>query len=555
MAASAGVIGGAIAALTWGSMNRNRAFASRIRMSLRANAFLLNAEGGLGRCAPFVTAQLAAELVKGNFIVVPNFPHTISATGEPAIDNALAEPHVGPGALEGTVLADHILDRVPMDVCELLSLVPDEDGDGLYLVEAKLVLRLPAQVVCPGLTPATTTDMEAPIGTIFAFTWDSDTNVVLRPTEQMIPTVSSGGKTPGTNGATAGKRGHREGADGTTMGEQPKIFNGVMTDLDGALLFCVDKANFQKEEKRSRPCRRAMSVLRAKALLGDRGYILDEARVRRELQAAFSDPLGTDVPEWAKDLPDLTLAVCQLPAWKTPKLFTAFLQCDGNSLDPHIISLRHFLPPGVDYAEKELQPLLVALERCEQMLTYCWDGGFEGTTVALRARLSGGDLRRKEPKHLWYAAERAYVQFQKIMRAESGTQAVEPFKDRPPGAAVAVWVQCVATNFEPTFVNKIREEWSVIQTLMSAQVDDPETSAAAPSGKKTKVDPKAMCSPYAFQQLKVPNAKGCQDATCNRVHYDLGIMKRVEATALIKDHAGSHQMGRLLDAADVLLKE
>jgi len=326
-------MGVAIAALTWGSMNRNKTFASRIRMALRANAFLLNAEGGLGLCAPFVTAHLAAELAKGNFIVVPNFPHIITADGEPAIDNPLAEAHAGPGMLEGTVLAAHILDRVPMDVCEILSLVTDEEGDGLYLVEAKLVLRLPAQVDCPGLTPAMTTDAQAPIGTIFAFTWDSDTNVVLRPTDQMIPSVSSGGKTPIT-----GKRGNREGAEGTTTGEQPKIFNGVMTDLDGALLFCVDKANFQKEEKRSRPCRRAMSVLRAKALFGDRGYILDEARVRRELQAAFSDPLGTDVPEWAKDLPDLTLAVCQLPVWKTPKHFTAFLQCDENSLrlDPHI---------------------------------------------------------------------------------------------------------------------------------------------------------------------------------------------------------------------------
>ena len=159
-------------------------------------------------------------------------------------------------------------------------------------------------------------------------------------------------------------------------------------------------------------------------------------------------------------------------------------------------------------------------------------------------------------KHMWYAAERAHVQFQKIMRAESGTQAVEPCKDRPTSAAVAVWVQCVSDNFELNFVKRIREEWSMIQMHMSAQADAPETVAAVAPGKKIKVDPKAMCHPYAFQQLKVPSAKGCQDATCNRVHYDLGIMKRVEATALIKDHAGSHQMGRLLDAAaDALLKE
>jgi len=126
---------------------------------------------------------------------------------------------------------------------------------------------------------------------------------------------------------------------------------------------------------------------------------------------------------------------------------------------------------------------------------------------------------------------------------------------RPTGAAGAVWVQCVSESFEPAFINRIREDCSIIQTHMSAQADGPETVAVAAPGKKTKVDLKAMCHPYAFQQLKVPNAKGCQDATCNRVHYDLGIMKRVEATALIKDHAGSHQMGRLLDAADALLKE
>jgi hypothetical protein len=212
----------------------------------------------------------------------------------------------------------------------------------------------------------------------------------------------------------AGKRG--QGGEG----EQPKVFNGIMTDLDGMTLLCVDKANFQKEEKRSRPCRRAMSQQRAQALIGDRAYFLDEARVKRELQAAFNDPLGAEVPEWANGLPDLTLSVCQLPVWKLPQLFTAFLQCDGCSVDPHIISLRHFLPPGVAYDEKSILSLIVALERCEHMLTYCWDGGFLGTSAALRMRLSASDLRRKEGKHLWYAAERAYVLFQKILRAEAG---------------------------------------------------------------------------------------------------------------------------------------
>jgi hypothetical protein len=50
--------------------------------------------------------------------------------------------------------------------------------------------------------------------------------------------------------------------------------------------------------------------------------------------------------------------------------------------------------------------------------------------------------------------------------------------------------------------------------------------------------------------MKVPNAKGCQDASCNRVHYDLGTMKREAAKSLIKDCAGTHQMGKLLEAAE-----
>lgn len=553
MAAAAGG-GGADAALTWGSIDRARVFGSRIRKSLRATAFLLNPAGGLGLCTPYVVTQAcvegtpANEFSKGEFFVVANIPHVVGANGEPEVDNPLAQANAGPGELEGTVEAAYMLDRVPMDVMEIMS-AEGNATTGEVVVQAKLTHRLPARVTLAGLSPAATSDVEAPIGTIIAFTWDEDTNVVLRPTDQMIPSIAGLGGSKLTK--AAGKRG--QGGEG----EQPKVFNGVMTDLDGMTLLCVDKANFQKEEKRSRPCRRAMSQQRAQALFGDRAYILDESRVKRELQAAFNDPLGAEVPEWANGLPDLTLSVCQLPVWKLPQLFTAFLQCDGCAVDPHIISLRHFLPPGVAYDENVILPLIVALERCEYMLTYCWDGGFLGTSAALRMRLSASDLRRKEPKHLWYAAERAYVQFQKILRAEAGILTGEPFKGRPKGAAVAAWNKCLTDNFELVFIDKIRDEWSVIQSQMEAQTRD----SAAPhveeqsTAKKTKVNPNLMCAPYAFHQLKVPNAKGCQDATCNRVHYDLGTMKRGVAKSLIKDCAGTHQMGKLLEAAEDLLRD
>jgi hypothetical protein len=105
----------------------------------------------------------------------------------------------------------------------------------------------------------------------------------------------------------------------------------------------------------------------------------------------------------------------------------------------------------VAYDEKSILSLTVALERCEHMLTYCWDGGFLGTSAALRMRLSASDLRRKEGKHLWYAAERAYVMFQKILRAEAGILTGEPFKGRPKGAAVAAWNKCLTDNFEVVF--------------------------------------------------------------------------------------------------------
>ena len=558
MAAAAGG-GGAYAALSWGSMDRARVFGSRIRKSLRATAFLLAPAGGLGQCAPYVVAQACTEgtpaddFSKGDVFVVANIPHVVAANGDPAVDNPLAQANAVPGDLEGTVEAAYILDRVPMDVLEVLSCLPVEDRAGAFVVQAKLIHRLPARVSLAGLSPAATTDVEAPIGTVCVFTWDEDTNVALLPTDQMITSIAGGIKPT----KDAGKRG--QGVEGGAPGEQPRVFNGVMTDLDGMFLLCVDKANFQKEEKRSRPCRRAMSQQRTQALLGDRAYVLDEERVKRELQAAFNDPLGTEVPKWAEGLPDLTLSVCQLPVWKIPKLFTAFLQCDGCSFDPDIISLRHYLPSGVMYDDTDLQPLIVALERCEHMLTYCWDGGFLGTTTTLRLRLGGGDLRRKEPKHLWYAAERAYVLFQKILCAETGTLPGEPFKGRPKGAAVAAWNKCLTENFDLTFLTLIREEWSGIQSQMAAQAAAAKSAVdqLPASAKRTKVDPSlaAMCCNHALHQLKVPNAKGCQDATCNRVHYDLGTMKRGEAKTLIKDCAGTHQMGKLLEAADGQLRD
>jgi hypothetical protein len=237
----------------------------------------------------------ADEFSKGDVFVVANIPHVVAANGDPAVDNPLAQANAVPGELEGTVEAAYILDRVPMDVLEVLSCLPVEDRAGAFVVQAKLIHRLPARVSLAGLSPAATTDVEAPIGTVCVFTWDEDTNVALLPTDQMITSMAGGIKPT----KDAGKRG--QGVEGGAPGEQPRVFNGVMTDLDGMFLLCVDKANFQKEEKRSRPCRRAMSQQRTQALLGDRAYVLDEDRVKRELQAAFNDPLGTEVPKWAED--------------------------------------------------------------------------------------------------------------------------------------------------------------------------------------------------------------------------------------------------------------
>ena len=559
MAALAAVVGGAAIAHSWIALGKEDTFAKRIKMSLKAGSRLMDAREGYGSFKSHVTAEhnpdgaAVEKMVKGDMVVVADLPHTI-VNRMPVADHAEAQAHPGPGSLRGTVKIAHMMQRVPVDVFELVSSVPVDGHPGQHQVVLKLIRSIPPVMVVAGFTPDTTPkDME---GTLVSLVWKSDIDFVLRPTMQMY--ISCGG--------TVKVTGKRSASDQTGAGKTAGIFNGEMTDMDGCPLYCLDKANYRKEEEASRPFRRALVPERALAFLGEKGYVLNEPKIRRELLNAFRDPMGTSRPSWADKLTNLSAKVHTLPVWEEPKRFEALLRCEGTMGDPTTLSLRHCLPSEVKYDVNSAAALEVALSRLDCVLAFALDPSFLKLTSRLCERLSGGDLEFILPTHLWYAGERAFVQWQRTMRGEvTGSNEQFRLEVRTPGLAATVLVECLEENFALPFLQTVKDNWSIIQRQLGVEMASVKAAAspkpAAPDQEEVK-EKKAkgegpevrMCTSHARLELKVLGSTGCKNAACSFQHYKLASMGVEKAKETITKHASEKQRKPLLAAAELLLK-
>ena len=72
--------------------------------------------------------------------------------------------------------------------------------------------------------------------------------------------------------------------------------------------------------------------------------------------------------------------------------------------------------------------------------------------------------------------------------------------------------------------------------------------------KRQPVENEAMCTNFANLQLQVPKAPGCRRQECTFSHYKLGMMSLADAKTLIEKHATANAKGRLLSAAEAVLK-
>jgi hypothetical protein len=63
-----------------------------------------------------------------------------------------------------------------------------------------------------------------------------------------------------------------------------------------------------------------------------------------------------------------------------------------------------------------------------------------------------------------------------------------------------------------------------------------------------------MCTNFANLQLQVPKAPGCRRLDCTFSHYKLGMMSLEDAKILIEKHATANAKGKLLSAAEAILK-
>ena len=64
-------------------------------------------------------------------------------------------------------------------------------------------------------------------------------------------------------------------------------------------------------------------------------------------------------PSWASTQ-DVTTAIKSLPVILDKKIFTAFLEFNGDPRDAEVLSLKHFLQPGVAFDANDKNILMFA---------------------------------------------------------------------------------------------------------------------------------------------------------------------------------------------------
>ena len=507
-------------------------------------------------------------LQKGDHFVVPHFKIEIDQD-----DNVICpfgQPFPQDHQFAGCVTADFIFSHAPWNIFEVISIVQkDADDEKLgHLVQAKLIRTFPARIEDVDLSYPEVTADECPLNHTITIQWPYDHDFVIRPTlklDTFLGLAARPPRLPIISNSTAKKT-------------DASVFTGILLDCDGMPLMCLDKVHYEKEEARSLALRRVIDPERSLVFFGDKGYVLDVDHIIKKLEEAYSDPMHIQStrPSWASTQ-DVTTAIKSLPVILDKKIFTAFLEFNGDPRDAEVLSLKHFLQPGVAFDANDKNILMFALGNFQTVLAHVFGDKYSTSMDKYRIAITG-NLHRFQGKHLWYASDRAYMDWQTILKSHLSSSSSR-FQGRSKLIPVHLLEDCFDDVLNPDFMDEVRKDWENIQLNISQlarpasssstsdlisskkrSIESTSSTAGADTQsdrilkKRQPVENEAMCTNFANLQLQVPKAPGCRRLDCTFSHYKLGMMSLADAKTLIEKHATANAKGRLLSAAEAFLK-
>ena len=138
---------------------------------------------------------------------------------------------------------------------------------------------------------------------------------------------------------------------------------------------------------------------------------------------------------------------------------------------------------------------------------------------------------------------------------------------------------CFDDVLNPEFMDEVRKDWENIQLNISQlarpapssssndltfpkkrSIESTSSTAGADTQsdrilkKRQPAEKEAMCTNFANLRLQVAKAPGCHRSDCTFSHYNLGMMSLEDAKILIEKHATANAKGKLLSAAEAILK-
>ena len=181
-----------------------------------------------------------------------------------------------------------------------------------------------------------------------------------------------------------------------------------------------------------------------------------------------------------------------------------------------------------------------------------------------------GNLHRFQGKHLWYASDRAYMNWQTTLKSHLSSSSSR-FQGRSKLIPVHLLEDCFDDVLNPDFMDEVRKESIQLNISQLARPASSSSTSDLTSSKKRSIEStsstagavtqsdrilknEAMCTNFANLQLQVPKAPGCRRLDCTFSHYKLGMMSLADAKTLIEKHATANAKGRLLSAAEAVLK-
>ena len=560
----------------WEQIERDFSFATFNEHMLNAMYQIVIFKEGFGAADHYLQCDRLTDptipggklLQKGDLFVIPLFE--IEFDEDDNLICPAGEPFPPDHHFAGCVTADFVFNHAPWNIFEVISIVPkdaDDEKSG-HLVQAKLVKTFPARNVEPGFSLPETTHDECPLNYTITIKWRFDHDFVIRPTlrlDTFLGVAARAPRLPITLTSTAKKT-------------DASVFTGILLDCDGMPLMCLDKAHYEKEEARSLALRRAIDPERSLVFFGDKGYVLDVDHIIKKLEEAYSDPMHIQStrPSWASTQ-DVSTAIKGLPVILNKKIFTAFLEFNGDPRDTEVLSLKHFLQPGVTFDANDKNILMFALGNFQTVLAHVFGDKYSTSMDKYRIAITG-NLHRFQGKHLWYASDRAYMNWQTTLKSHLSSSSSR-FQGRSKLIPVHLLEDCFDDVLNPDFMDEVRKDWENIQLNISQlarpasssstsdlisskkrSIESTSSTAGADTQsdrilkKRQPVENEAMCTNFANLQLQVPKAPGCRRLDCTFSHYKLGMMSLADAKTLIEKHATANAKGRLLSAAEAFLK-